>query len=71
VLYSIDITFRSGGIACFGIESDQSDTYITQCAPIAFKTAKKYNFDVRGTISTYLNWGAKVQKLTPQGWLPV
>jgi hypothetical protein len=69
VLYSIDITFRNGGIACFGIETDPSDMRVVDCAPIARKIVREENNNIINVISRYLRWGAQIQKLTPQGWM--
>jgi hypothetical protein len=71
MLYYIDITFKKGGIACFGVETDTSDTYITRCAPIARKTVERNNKEAYPVIAEYLRRGAKIQKLVPQGWVTV
>lgn len=68
MLYHVDMTFRNGGIACFGIESDQSDSYVTRCAPIAKHTAAKHNYRLRSIISEYRRMGAHIQMLTSGGW---
>lgn len=71
MLYHIDITFRNGGIACFGIETDSSDTYVTRFAPIARNTVERHNKAAYPVIAEYLRRGATIQKLVPQGWVRV
>lgn len=69
MLYHIDITFRNGNVACFGIESDQSDTYITRCAPIAKGTASRRKYKLRAVLDEYRRRGAHIQAMRDNGWV--
>lgn len=70
-MYHIDITFKDGGVACFGMETDLSDTYVTRYAPIARNTVERHKNEAYPVIAEYLRRGAKIQKLVPQGWVTV
>jgi hypothetical protein len=42
---------------------------VVDCAPIARKIVHEENNNIINVISRYLKWGAKIEKLTPQGWM--
>jgi hypothetical protein len=69
LLYHIDMTFHNGGVACFGLETGADDMKIIKFAPIARRTINQLGNSRLDVVAHYLRRGAKIQKLTSEGWI--